>query len=78
MQVRPATVNGLAGFVLREEDGAIDTLAFELDRDKYADGKADFALVKHSDIARYDARALEAVESRIDGALGEGQPAPAA
>jgi RNA polymerase sigma-70 factor, ECF subfamily len=31
MQVRPATVNGLAGFVLREEDGAIDTLAFEHD-----------------------------------------------
>jgi RNA polymerase sigma-70 factor, ECF subfamily len=31
MQGRPATVNGLAGFVLREEDGAIDTLAFEHD-----------------------------------------------
>lgn len=31
MQVRPAMVNGLAGFVLREEDGAIDTLAFEHD-----------------------------------------------
>jgi RNA polymerase sigma-70 factor (ECF subfamily) len=31
MRVRPATVNGLAGFVLREEDGAIDTLAFEHD-----------------------------------------------
>jgi len=31
MQVRPATLNGLAGFVLREEDGAIDTLAFEHD-----------------------------------------------
>jgi RNA polymerase sigma-70 factor, ECF subfamily len=31
MQVRPATVNGLAGFVLREDDGAIDTLAFEHD-----------------------------------------------
>jgi RNA polymerase sigma-70 factor, ECF subfamily len=31
MQARPATVNGLAGFVLREEDGAIDTLAFEHD-----------------------------------------------
>ena len=29
MQARPAMVNGLAGFVLREEDGAIDTLAFE-------------------------------------------------
>jgi RNA polymerase sigma-70 factor (ECF subfamily) len=28
-QVRPATVNGLAGFVMREEDGAIDTMAFE-------------------------------------------------
>jgi RNA polymerase sigma-70 factor, ECF subfamily len=25
----PATVNGLAGFVMREEDGAIDTMAFE-------------------------------------------------
>jgi len=31
MQARPATVNGLAGFVLREDDGAIDTLAFEHD-----------------------------------------------
>ena len=31
MQARPAMVNGLAGFVLREEDGAIDTLAFEHD-----------------------------------------------
>jgi RNA polymerase sigma-70 factor, ECF subfamily len=31
MQVRPATVNGLAGLVLREDDGAIDTLAFEHD-----------------------------------------------
>ena len=28
-QWRAATVNGLAGFVLREEDGAIDTMAFE-------------------------------------------------
>jgi RNA polymerase sigma-70 factor, ECF subfamily len=28
-QTRPAVVNGLAGFVVREEDGAIDTLAFE-------------------------------------------------
>jgi RNA polymerase sigma-70 factor, ECF subfamily len=28
-QWRPATVNGLAGFVMREEDGAIDTVAFE-------------------------------------------------
>jgi RNA polymerase sigma-70 factor (ECF subfamily) len=28
-QVRPATVNGLAGLVLREEDGSIDTMAFE-------------------------------------------------
>jgi RNA polymerase sigma-70 factor, ECF subfamily len=27
-QTRPAVVNGLAGFVVREEDGAIDTLAF--------------------------------------------------
>jgi RNA polymerase sigma-70 factor, ECF subfamily len=31
LQARPATVNGLAGFVLREEDGAIDTMAFEHD-----------------------------------------------
>jgi RNA polymerase sigma-70 factor, ECF subfamily len=30
-KARPATVNGLAGFVLREQDGAIDTLAFEHD-----------------------------------------------
>jgi RNA polymerase sigma-70 factor (ECF subfamily) len=29
-QVRPATVNGLAGFVVREEDGLIDTMAFEV------------------------------------------------
>jgi RNA polymerase sigma-70 factor, ECF subfamily len=29
MQWRTATVNGLAGFVMREEDGAIDTMAFE-------------------------------------------------
>src|SRR5215469_8118777 len=28
-QVRAAIVNGLAGFVLREEDGPIDTMAFE-------------------------------------------------
>jgi RNA polymerase sigma-70 factor (ECF subfamily) len=28
-QVRPAIVNGLAGFILREEDGSIDTMAFE-------------------------------------------------
>jgi RNA polymerase sigma-70 factor, ECF subfamily len=28
-QARPATVNGLAGFVLREQDGSIDTMAFE-------------------------------------------------
>jgi RNA polymerase sigma-70 factor, ECF subfamily len=27
-QTRPAVVSGLAGFVVREEDGAIDTLAF--------------------------------------------------
>ncbi len=27
-ELRPAIVNGLAGFVVREEDGAIDTLAF--------------------------------------------------
>ncbi len=29
-QVRPATVNGLAGFVVREEHGLIDTMAFEV------------------------------------------------
>ena len=29
MQLRAATVNGLAGFVMREEDGSIDTMAFE-------------------------------------------------
>jgi RNA polymerase sigma-70 factor, ECF subfamily len=29
MQWRAATVNGLAGFVMREEGGAIDTIAFE-------------------------------------------------
>ena len=28
-QLRPATVNGMPGFVLREEDGSIDTIAFE-------------------------------------------------
>jgi RNA polymerase sigma-70 factor, ECF subfamily len=28
-QLRAATVNGMAGFVLREEDGSIDTMAFE-------------------------------------------------
>jgi RNA polymerase sigma-70 factor (ECF subfamily) len=28
-QARPADVNGLAGFVLREDDGSIDTVAFE-------------------------------------------------
>ena len=26
---RTATINGLAGFVMREEDGSIDTMAFE-------------------------------------------------
>jgi RNA polymerase sigma-70 factor (ECF subfamily) len=29
MQVRAATVNGLAGFVMREADGSISTMAFE-------------------------------------------------
>jgi RNA polymerase sigma-70 factor (ECF subfamily) len=29
IEVRAATINGLAGFVLREQDGAIDTMAFE-------------------------------------------------
>jgi RNA polymerase sigma-70 factor (ECF subfamily) len=28
-QVRPATVNGLAGFVIRESDGSMNTMAFE-------------------------------------------------
>jgi RNA polymerase sigma-70 factor (ECF subfamily) len=28
-QVRPATVNGMAGFVVRAQDGLIDTIAFE-------------------------------------------------
>jgi RNA polymerase sigma-70 factor, ECF subfamily len=28
MQMRSATINGLAGFVLREADGALDTMAF--------------------------------------------------
>ena len=31
VQARAATVNGLAGLVMREEDGAIDTFAFEHD-----------------------------------------------
>jgi RNA polymerase sigma-70 factor (ECF subfamily) len=31
VQARAATVNGLAGLVLREDDGAIDTFAFEHD-----------------------------------------------
>jgi len=29
LEVRDATINGLPGFVLRSEDGAIDTMAFE-------------------------------------------------
>jgi RNA polymerase sigma-70 factor (ECF subfamily) len=29
MQIRPATVNGLAGFVMREADGTMNTMAFE-------------------------------------------------
>src|SRR5262249_21202844 len=29
MQMRPAIVNGLAGFVMREYDGSIDTMAIE-------------------------------------------------
>jgi RNA polymerase sigma-70 factor, ECF subfamily len=29
MQVRAATINGLAGFVMREADGSIGTMAFE-------------------------------------------------
>jgi RNA polymerase sigma-70 factor, ECF subfamily len=28
-QLRSASVNGMAGFVVREDDGLIDTLAFE-------------------------------------------------
>ena len=31
MRARSAPVNGLAGLVLREDDGVIDTLAFEHD-----------------------------------------------
>jgi RNA polymerase sigma-70 factor, ECF subfamily len=31
---RPATVNGAAGFVLREDDGSLDTMAFA-----YRDGR---------------------------------------
>ena len=27
--MRPATINGLPGFVLRESDGSVDTLAIE-------------------------------------------------
>lgn len=30
-QLRAATVNGLAGFVLREDDGSLNTMAFEPD-----------------------------------------------
>ena len=29
MQVRVATINGLAGFVMREADGSVNTMAFE-------------------------------------------------
>jgi len=29
MQVRAATINGLAGFVMREADGSVNTMAFE-------------------------------------------------
>ena len=29
MQVRAATINGLAGFVMREADGSMSTMAFE-------------------------------------------------
>ena len=29
LSARPATVNGMAGFVLHEDDGSIDTMAFE-------------------------------------------------
>jgi RNA polymerase sigma-70 factor, ECF subfamily len=28
--LRPATINGLAGFVVREEDGSVSTIAFEI------------------------------------------------
>ena len=28
-ETRPATINGLAGFVIREPDGSLDTVAFE-------------------------------------------------
>jgi RNA polymerase sigma-70 factor (ECF subfamily) len=30
VELRPATINGLAGFVMREADGTLDTVAFEL------------------------------------------------
>jgi RNA polymerase sigma-70 factor, ECF subfamily len=30
IKLRAATINGLAGFVLREEDGALDTMAFDV------------------------------------------------
>lgn len=29
MRMRPAIVNGLVGFVMREDDGSIDTMAVE-------------------------------------------------
>ena len=29
IKAREATINGLPGFVLREQDGALDTMAFE-------------------------------------------------
>src|SRR5262249_24099566 len=35
-QVRPAIVNGLEGFILREEDGSIDTMAFECQHGRIA------------------------------------------
>jgi len=35
-QVRPATVNGLEGFIVREQDGSIDTMAFECQHGRIA------------------------------------------
>jgi RNA polymerase sigma-70 factor, ECF subfamily len=49
MQIRPATVNGLAGFVMREADGSVNTMAFE-----HRDGRiAAIYLVRNPDKLRY-------------------------
>jgi RNA polymerase sigma-70 factor (ECF subfamily) len=48
-QARPATVNGLAGFVMREEDGSMDTMAFE-----HRDGRITaIYVVRNPDKLRY-------------------------